>query len=114
MNFVIEVLGEDINLAEAKDSKHDGERPLCHGICITGGQKAYNEFHNVFEIAAKTHVRLWLFQSSTDGQCANFQLQLEAKRINLNKYELENLSQLRCEELDLPVSLNTHRYLGEA
>ena len=82
------------------------------GICIVSGQKAYNEFHNIIEMAAKTHFRVWLFQSEGDGSCANFQLFLEATKMKPNT-ALAQLGSLRCEELDMPTTLNTPRYLGE-
>lgn len=56
-------------------------------------------------------VRVWLYQTKTDGSCANYQYFLEASKIA----QIKKVSQsdIVCKELNLPHSLNTERYLGK-
>ena len=81
-------------------------------MCLLSGQKAFNEFHNIVEVGAKSLVRVWLHQTTTDGACANFELFIEANKINVGSKMAKSLDEVKCQELDLPQTLNTNRYLG--
>lgn len=37
VDFIVEVLADDVDYEEAKGSKRAGARPTCEKICITGG-----------------------------------------------------------------------------
>ena len=61
VDFIVEIL--EVELDEASTNFMDTEIPQCvNNPCFIGGQKAFNEFHNYFEIGPKTAVRLWLFK----------------------------------------------------
>ena len=59
IDFVVEILEDDIDYEDVKPNNR-ADKPLCQKLCLIGGQKAYNEFHNVFQIAARSWVRVWL------------------------------------------------------
>lgn len=60
-DFIVEVVA-----LEVKDPTgfKAGSSPKCELMCLVGGQKAYNEFHNKIEVASRSYVRLWLFKHS--------------------------------------------------
>ena len=71
VDFIVEVLADDVDFDEAKNVKKAGLKPTCEKICVTGGQKAFNEFHNVIEVSARTVLRIWLYQTDP-ATCGNF------------------------------------------
>jgi hypothetical protein len=50
------------------DTEGRGERiqgmlgPKCKGVCLVGGEKAYNEMLRTLELSPRTYFRVWLFQ----------------------------------------------------
>jgi hypothetical protein len=116
VNFLVEVLEDGIpynDIDFRKYQLHGGvDQPKCHKLCLPTGQKSYNEFHNVVQVSANSLIRVWLYQTKTDGSCANYQFFVEANRINPLSEVAKSLSDIVCEEMDLPTTLNTHRYLG--
>ena len=61
VDFVVEVLEEGVAYKEIDFSKHrHTDKPKCDKICLLSGQKAFNEFHNIVQVSAKTLVRVWL------------------------------------------------------
>lgn len=110
VDFVIEIL--DVDLAEPDTNYLDAEAPQCVNLpCFIGGQKAYNEFHNFFEVGPKTSFRLWLFKHTETHEttdCGKFQMQLE---FIVSKPKQANAAV--CSELDIPTTFNSERYLGE-
>jgi hypothetical protein len=54
--------------------------PKCSGICLVGGEKAFNEMVRKVELSAGTYFRVWLMQETPPNRaaeahwCANFQL----------------------------------------
>jgi hypothetical protein len=127
VDFIVEVL--DFDASSSSDMKHPvGEAPKCLKHCLVGGQKAYNEFHNIVEVGSKTLLRLWLFKHSSSpdlsssastknneeqNESGRYQVQIEITRANILKKKKAASNQLRCQELELPNSLNIDRYLGD-
>jgi len=52
--------------------------PTCSGICLVGGEKAFNEMMRRLELGAGTYFRVWLMQETPPSRaaearwCANF------------------------------------------
>ncbi|CDW81429.1 laminin subunit alpha-like [Stylonychia lemnae] len=115
VDFLVEILDQGVNYQDIDMRKHQDSyirEPTCKLQCLLSGQKAFNEFHNVVQISAKSLIRVWLHQSTNDGKCANFQLFVEANRMNLNSDEIKSLNDVKCLELNLPQTFNIRRYLG--
>ena len=59
--------------------------PQCKGMCLVGGEKAFNEMLRRVELAAGTYFRVWLMQETPPNRaaeahwCANYQLLVSAK-----------------------------------
>jgi hypothetical protein len=59
--------------------------PKCSGMCLVGGEKAFNEMVRRVELAAGTYFRVWLMQETPPNRaaeahwCANYQLLVSAK-----------------------------------
>ena len=87
IDFMVEILEDGVPYADIDFRKYQSanlpEAPQCKIMCLLSGQKAYNEFHNIVEVGAKSLVRVWLHQTTTDGGCANFELFIEANKINV-------------------------------
>lgn len=113
LDILFEVLESDIEQNEINISKHSpkpsyhkllglvsrrhdysgGEKiqgqfePTCNGICLVGGEKAFNEMQRVIELSPRTLFRVWLFQqapksrSEENNWCADYQLFVSAKDI---------------------------------
>jgi len=60
--------------------------PICSGLCLVGGEKAYNEMMRRLELGAGTYFRIWLMQETPPNRsaeirwCANYQLLVSARR----------------------------------
>ena len=88
VDFIVEILDYE---ASGDLCVQPSETPVCDMPCFIGGQKAFNEFHNYFELGPRTLFRLWLFKHSGSASsnteyhsskhsvsdCGKFQMQLE-------------------------------------
>lgn len=60
--------------------------PKCKGICLVGGEKAYNEMLRTLELGARTYFRVWVFQQTPTSRaaesnwCANFELLVSTRQ----------------------------------
>jgi len=63
-----------------------GLGPKCAGICLVGGEKAYNEMLRSLELAPRTYFRVWIFQQTPTSReaeyawCANYQLLVNTRQ----------------------------------
>ena len=47
-----------------------GLGPKCAGICLVGGEKAYNEMLRALELPPRTYFRVWVFQQTPTSRSA--------------------------------------------
>jgi len=92
--------------------------PTCAGVCLIGGEKAYNEMIRVLELGARTYFRVWVFQQAPPSReaestwCANYELFVSTRPSSGGARSATMLNQqLRCPAEELPSTLNTPRYL---
>jgi hypothetical protein len=95
-----------------------GLGPKCGGICLVGGEKAYNEMLRALELPPRTYFRVWIFQQTPPDRaaesawCANYQLLVSTRQSGSGAKQSKKVEQqLRCPAEELPWTLNTQRYL---